>query len=450
MTAISAIFWGLVVISLLVVLHEGGHFLAARAFGVRVTEFFLGMPCKARISRRSRKYGTEFGVTPILLGGYNRICGMEYLGNDRMGDVLALVQRDGTATASKVADELGMSCDDAYDDLLTLADWGSISRTRPSSKDEEGEDVFSTLERDANLLTMYDKGHDFGSAVSTGAGEARPIDDPAAFCEAERARTYEGRSWWQRILLLLAGPAVNIILAFALVIGSLMLVGVEVVSNTNVISGVDKEGLAYGAGLRGGDAIVEVAGIPTDTWQDISDTLDAQFQAAEPFELVYERDGARHTVEIDLPSDGSVTAIGVYATTERYRATFPQALLVASSYVAMVAKTVAELIIPTHTVEIVSQSSSVVGISVMASQAASAGAADFIQLLAAVSLSLGFMNLLPIPPLDGGKILIEIIQAVRRKRLSLRAQSIISYVGLGFFLLIFVFALFNDVTRIIG
>ena len=204
MTAISAIFWGLVVISLLVVLHEGGHFLAARAFGVRVTEFFLGMPCKARISRRSRKYGTEFGVTPILLGGYNRICGMEYLGNDRLGDVLALVQRDGTTTASKVADELGMSYDDAYDDLLTLTDWGSIARTKPSSKDEEGEDVFSTLQRDANLLTMYDKGHDFGSIGTTGAGEARPIDDAAAFCETERARTYEGRSWWQRILLLLA------------------------------------------------------------------------------------------------------------------------------------------------------------------------------------------------------------------------------------------------------
>ena len=203
MTAISAIFWGLVVISLLVVLHEGGHFLAARAFGVRVTEFFLGMPCKARISRRSRKYGTEFGVTPILLGGYNRICGMEYLGNDRLGDVLALVQRDGTTTASKVADELGMSYDDAYDDLLTLTDWGSIARTKPSSKDEEGEDVFSTLQRDANLLTMYDKGHDFGSIGTTGAGEARPIDDAAAFCETERARTYEGRSWWQRILLLL-------------------------------------------------------------------------------------------------------------------------------------------------------------------------------------------------------------------------------------------------------
>ena len=70
------------------------------------------------------------------------------------------------------------------------------------------------------------------------------------------------------------------------------------------------------------------------------------------------------------------------------------------------------LLQPQHTMEILDQSSSIVGISVMSSQAAAAGPATFLTFAALISFSLGFMNLLPIPPLDGGKLIIEIIQKV--------------------------------------
>ena len=62
---LSALFWGVLLLSVLVFVHEGGHYLAARAFGVRVTEFFLGLPCRARFSVKSKKVGTESGVTPL-------------------------------------------------------------------------------------------------------------------------------------------------------------------------------------------------------------------------------------------------------------------------------------------------------------------------------------------------------------------------------------------------
>ena len=64
-------------------------------------------------------------------------------------------------------------------------------------------------------------------------------------------------------------------------------------------------------------------------------------------------------------------------------------------------------------------------------------------------MSLGFMNLLPIPPLDGGKILIEVIQLAMGKPLSMRAQNAVSLVGLAFFLFVFVFVLRNDIMRIL-
>ena len=64
-------------------------------------------------------------------------------------------------------------------------------------------------------------------------------------------------------------------------------------------------------------------------------------------------------------------------------------------------------------------------------------------------MSLGFMNLLPVPPLDGGKILIETVQLVLRRPISKRAQTAVSYVGLAFFIFIFVYALRNDIFHFV-
>ena len=85
----------------------------------------------------------------------------------------------------------------------------------------------------------------------------------------------------------------------------------------------------------------------------------------------------------------------------------------------------------------------------MASEAASSGVWYFLNIAAALSMSLGFMNLLPIPPLDGGKILVELIQLALRRELSLKVQNAISYVGLAFFLFVFVFVLRNDILRLL-
>ena len=84
----------------------------------------------------------------------------------------------------------------------------------------------------------------------------------------------------------------------------------------------------------------------------------------------------------------------------------------------------------------------------MAATAASEGPRELLLFIAMVSMSLGFMNLLPIPPLDGGKVLIEIIQLMVRRPIPTRVQNGISYLGLAFFLLVFCFALKNDLSTL--
>ena len=141
--------------------------------------------------------------------------------------------------------------------------------------------------------------------------------------------------------------------------------------------------------------------------------------------------------------------LGITAQTENVKLSLLESAGVALDYGKAVVQFALRLLMPQHTMEVLQGTSSVVGISAMASEAASQGAYPLILFLAFVSMSLGIMNLLPIPPLDGGKILIEVIQLVIRRPLSLRVQTIMSYIGIAFFVFIFVFALRNDIVNIV-
>ncbi len=454
-SVLSAVFWGALVLSVLVFFHEGGHYLAARAFGVRVTEFFLGMPCRAKISHKSRSHGTEIGVTPVLLGGYTRICGMDGQEDPLLAQALACVQAHGRVEASALATELGIDEGRAYGLLATLADWAAI---RPYYDAEKGErpgqsdwpEAFEALMRDSELRTEYDRGHDFLSDGVSGYGEPRPVPDAEAFLASERSRTYLGCGFWRRFGMLAAGPLVNILLAFLLVVGSLTLYGTEVYSNSTVVGSVTEGSLAEEAGVVAGDTILAVDGEDVSGWDELHDALQVPLQAGADFTVTLEHEGERRTVAVDLADGEATDLFGISPSTEMYRLSVPQASALAVRYAALVGEYALRLIMPQHTMEVLSSSSSIVGISVQASEAASLGLGELVLFMAAISMSLGFMNLLPIPPLDGGKILIEVIQAIMRRPLSRRAQAYLSYAGLAFFLFVFVFVLRNDISSIIN
>lgn len=452
LSIVSPLFWGLVVLSLLVFVHEGGHYAMARICGVRVTEFFLGMPFKYKLSHKSKKYGTEIGVTPLLLGGYTRICGMEGELDDLLPKALMCVQEAGKLSVYDLSSRL--SCDEnrAYSLLYTLSDWGSIELVSDSDDTSDMSSVmFQTLTRDAKLRCEYDRGHSFEQEGTTKAGEPRVPEMTAdEFFNFEKSHTYVGASVLKRILMILGGPLVNIALAFALVVGSLMIVGVPAAQNTSQIGQVQSNSLAAISGLVPGDTIRTINGSEVHTWEELAAALkEALSSGGENIAVTYERNGIQleTTIKPVLRPDDKI--IGVSPVMSMYHFSFIDASSSAVSYAKQVGAFALRLLIPTQTMEVLNQSSSVVGISVMASEAASAGISSLIMLVAAISMSLGFMNLLPIPPLDGGKILIEVIQIIIRKPLSIKVQNILSYIGIAFFLFVFVVALRNDIIHLI-
>lgn len=110
----------LIVLSVLVFIHEGGHFIAARLFGVRVNEFMLGLPGPKLSFKRG---DTRYGVTCVPLGGYAKVCGME-AGNlkPHLPEVLEYLHTKGHGTISEVAHVLKISIDEAEDALDELVE----------------------------------------------------------------------------------------------------------------------------------------------------------------------------------------------------------------------------------------------------------------------------------------------------------------------------------------
>lgn len=449
-SVLSSVFWGLVTLSVLVFVHEGGHFLAARACGVRVTEFFLGLPCRVNLHCTSKKIGTKFGVTPLLLGGYAAICGMDPTDAPAMPTVLTAIHRHGRVSVNELARELDMTEEDVLAACIVLQGWASIV---PVYENEDGSEAdsryyapaYAAPSRDKAGNTVFDgKLFDRASASKEGEPWSSNLDENT-FLAQERSKTYIGQGFLKRAAMLLAGIFVNIVCGILLLMSVYSLIGIDTIVNTSVVGEVQAKSIAAKAGLQAGDRILSLGGDTCSTWKDVVEAVNTHADG-KTYELVFKRKGAKHTASISI---GENEYLGIIAQQTKVHLDPVRSFSYSMTYVKTTAESVVRLLMPQHTKEILDNSTSVVGISIMSSRAAAAGLSTYLCFAGLISLSLGFMNLLPIPPLDGGKLFIEIIQAILGHEIPNKAQNIISYVGVGLFLLLFVYMLRSDILRYI-
>ncbi len=418
------VFWGLLLLIVIVVIHELGHFIAARAFGVRVTEFMIGMPGPNIGFERN---GTRYGVTCIPLGGYNRIAGMEGGEEDpNLAPVLAYVYRQGAVDVEHVSAACSLDEDDAEYILTILDGWGSINKPGRSNKTDKW---------CAPKTTRY------------ALGEPREVEDPVALLDAERKETYRGLPCWKRLVVLFAGPFANALLTVALVLAAFCGVGMQY-STTTVDSVVDGAP-AQAAGIQPGDIIISVDGQQVEYLSQINAAL-ANKQAGDVIELGIQRDGQDMTIDLDAAqSDDGRPIIGIYATTDRMRVGPAEALNSAWTMMSQTVMAYAKLFNPSTSAETLSQSSSIVGISVIAKKAAGVDVFMYLYIVAAVSISIGIVNLVPVPPLDGGKIVTECVEKVIRRPVPIRVINVTTIVFIVLMLIFFVYMVRQDVFNFI-
>jgi regulator of sigma E protease len=412
----SALFWGVITFSLLVVIHEGGHFLTARMFGVKVHEFMIGLPGPA-IRLHGKK--TTYGITAIPLGGYVRIAGMEPGPEEPLlGPALGVVTRHGEANAFTVATELGIEEAEADRLLITLADWDAVEPI---------------------------KGEDYSYRSKFPADQA---DDTTGLLDKARASTYRALSTWKRVVVLSAGVVLNLITAVLVFTFVLSVFGYFVQSTE--IETVQAGSAAEAAGIEPGDRLVALEGTEVDEWQ-VFVTRIAEQQPGDSVTVRLERDGEIYETEATLGRnpDTGLAFLGIGVGVEHVRHNVFGALRESFSYIALTFTTIARLLNPQTFAATASQSASIIGASYIAAEAAEAGPLSYAFIIAALSLSLGVINIFPIPPLDGGKIALEIFEKLRGRPLSRRFSLGLSASGALMLFALIGYLMYADVVRFI-
>lgn len=411
---LSALFWGVVTFSLLVVIHEGGHFAAARLFGVKVHEFMVGLPGPAL---RFHGAKTTYGITAIPLGGYVRIAGMEPGPEDPLlGPALASVTRRGTADATAVAFDLEIDESAADRVLLTLADWDAVHAI------------------DGDAFTYRSR---FSTADAL---------DPVKMLDNARSVTYRSLSTWKRIVLLSAGVVMNLLTA--VLVFTVVLATFGYFDQTGQIDAVTAGSAAEAAGLESGDKVTAIDGDPVDSWQAMVMSLQ-RYQPGDTVTIAYERDGAAGTAEATLGKKPGTNAplLGVSPGVVKVHPNVFEALVLSVSYIGLTFQAIAGFFNPSTFQASIEGASSVIGASYIAADAAAAGPLDYAAIVALLSLSLGVINIFPIPPLDGGKVVLELVERLRGRPLSRTVSLSMSATGAVLLFALIGYLMYSDVVR---
>ena len=385
----------IVIVAILVVImiHEAGHFFVAKAFGFKATKFFLGFGPRLWSIKRGE---TEYGIAAIPAGGYVRIVGMN-----------------------------------PYEEV--------------------------------------------------------PPED--------QARAYPNKPKWQRALVVLAGPATHWVVAFLLFIVATMAIGVptdEPTNQVNAISarieGSSERTAAAEAGIEPDDRIVAIDGNPTPEWEEISGFI--RSHPDERATLTVERDGVAKTLDVHFGKaifneDGDVVAyagpgepirepaageelagfLGVEPATHFDKKSFGAAIGSAGSDVWKSTTSSFEGIgrifgtvfngdlfeEVTETGERALDEDSAVGIVGFVRFAGDIFALgrlyDLIALIAQFTILVGLMNLLPLPPLDGGHLAILAVETVTQRQVDVRKLIPVTAAVIAFFLVLFFAVLYLDIFR---
>jgi regulator of sigma E protease len=209
---------------------------------------------------------------------------------------------------------------------------------------------------------------------------------------------------------------------------------------------------ARNAGLKPGDVFVRIDGVPIRSARRMIDTVEAS--QGKPIEVVYSRNGQEHQVTVrpesvkDKGKDHWRIGAGLQPAVEIVQLPFGEAIVESwrqnKEYAQMLYKFLQGIIEQRMSPKSIDGP---IRIAQLSGEAAREGATSFLSLMAMVSLNLAVVNMLPIPLLDGGGILMLLIEMLMQRDLSMRVKEGIVKVGFAFLMMVIVFVLYNDLSK---
>ncbi|MCH4170506.1 MAG: RIP metalloprotease RseP [Lactobacillus sp.] len=412
----------IIVFGLLVLVHEYGHYYFAKKSGILVREFSIGMGPKLYATRKN---GTTYTIRWLPLGGYVRMAGAaDDEAEIEAGTMATLILNDhGIVTKINTSDKVIST-----DGIPFQIDKTDLEHDLYIEGYENG---------DESELKRFDVAHDATVIEKDGTEvQIAPIDVQ-----------FQSASLPKRMLTNFAGPMNNFIFAILVFIVLAFIQG-GVPTNTNTMGAIQADSPAAQAGLKTGDKILAVNGKKTPNFESVRNEV---FKYPnKTVTLKIEQKGKTQSMQVKprkVMSGGQ--AYGQLGIT----ASMDQSFIGKLSYGFTRFWSVTTQIVQTLGYMVsghfsLNQLAGPVGIYTMTSEATSQGVTTIISFLGLLSVNLGIINLIPIPALDGGKLLLNIIEGIRGKPISQDKEAVITLIGVGLLVVLMVAVTFNDFSRI--
>jgi regulator of sigma E protease len=284
-------------------------------------------------------------------------------------------------------------------------------------------------------------------------------DQLATMDAGERAQSFMFQPVAKRAAVVVAGPLANFVLAILIFAAVFMLYGKQTMSAR--VDSVQPDSAAAAAGFKPGDLVVAINGRPVDTFAEMQRVVGES--AGESLDVAVERDGteihlnatpALKEVKDNFGNSRRIGILGISRSMAPEDLKFhpvapPQAVLMSVQETwSVISRTLGYIGGVITGREAANQLGGPIRIAQMSGQVASFGFVPLVQLAAVLSVSIGLLNLFPIPLLDGGHLLFYAIEVVRGRPLSERAQEVGFRIGLAIVFMLMIFATFNDIVHL--
>ncbi|TCI31883.1 RIP metalloprotease RseP [Exiguobacterium sp. SL-10] len=398
----------------LISVHEWGHLVMAKRAGILCHEFAIGFGPKILSFRKNE---TLYTIRLLPIGGYVKMAGEDFEPIEvKAGQHVGL-----RLTNAGTVDRVYFQPDQAKDVHVvgTVDKFDSIRELKIQLLVDDEVRVYS-LERDTLLV---DQGMEIQIA---------PYD-----------RTFGAQSVWKRVLAIAAGPAMNFVLAFIL----LVIVGLVQGTPTDdgQIGTVQPDSAADQAGLMTGDEIVSIEGQPIDNWLDLRTVL--ADRADTPTEVTYIRDDAEQTVTLTPQAiEQNGETVGILGVTNALERSPTKAFTTGAETTWTMSTLIFSAVGDLVTGQVgVDQLAGPVGIVRMTDEVAASGLIMLLNWTALLSVNLAIFNLLPLPALDGGRLLFLLFEAVRGRPMDPKKEGFVHFIGFALLMLLMLIVTWNDI-----
>lgn len=410
-----------IVLSILVFVHELGHFLFAKRAGILVREFAIGF---GPLVYSKRKGETLYSIRLLPLGGFVRMAGEDPEIIDIKPETTLYLDKNNDGLITDIS-------------LVEPKQTKGVQITGTLVEMDTEKDLFIRIRFADNTVERYSLHREafihFGEKEQP--MQIAPFD-----------RQFASKKVWPKFLTIVAGPVFNIVLTIFLFS---LYTGMTGVNDKLPVYTVAKNSPAAEAGMKPGDVIQKVNGQQVST----IDMLRAELvnSKGQTVPIVIQRGNETKTIHVTPQKQGEAFIIGTTfderqmkreatfgeVVREGFTQTYDWSVLILDGFRGLVTGQISldSLGGPTQ-------------MGYMTGKAAEAGFATLIKWMALLSLNLGIFNLLPIPALDGSRLLFIVLEGVRGRPINPNRESLIHFVGFGLLMLLMVFVTYNDIVKI--